>query len=45
MQEGIPHDFQEVLFDFYPDEVSNMLHDVEMKDDEQAYVKAENILQ
>ena len=45
MQEGIPHDFQEVLFDFYPDEASNSLHDIEIKDDEQAYDQTEAILQ
>ena len=44
MQEGIPHDFQEVSFDFYPDEVSSRLHDIQIKDDEQAYDQIENIL-
>ena len=29
MQEGIPHNFQEVLFDFYSDEVSSRLLGVE----------------
>ena len=44
IQEGIPHDFQEVLFDFYPDEISDNLHDIEMKDEVQAYVQTEVIL-
>lgn len=44
MQEGIPHNFQEVSFDFHSDEVSNRLHDIEMKDDEQAYAQTEDIL-
>ena len=45
MQEGIPHDFQEVSFDFHSDEVSNKLHDIEIKVDEHAYVQTKDILQ
>ena len=45
MQEGIPHNFQEVSFDFHSDEVSSRLHDIGIKDDEQAYDQIKNILQ
>ena len=37
MQESISHNFQEVSFDFHSDEVSSRLHDIGIKDDEQAH--------
>lgn len=45
MQEGIPHHFQEILFDFHSDKVSSRLHDIKIKDDEQTHDQIENILQ
>ena len=45
MQEGIPHNFPEVSFDFHSDEVSNSVHDIEIKDDEQDYGQTKDILQ
>ena len=37
VQENIPHDFQEVSFDFHSDEVSTFLHDIGIEDDEQVH--------
>lgn len=37
VQENIPHDFQEVSFDFHYDEVSSFLHDIGIEDDEQVH--------